>query len=63
MDAELKVGFECPSCGDWVELTDLGLAKPILDKLKEMTAFQRWECGECEERYDTEEGAMECCKE
>ena len=57
------VGLECPSCGDWIPLEDLGLDKPVHEKLKTMPAFQRFECDECGEQHPTEDEANECCEE
>lgn len=47
---KVKTVMVCPHCEEVVDKLDSPLEK-------------RWECGECEEVYEDQDEARECCKE
>ena len=53
-------GIECPECGEFIPTDDLGvvLTPAIIKQLP-----VHYQCGECDELYEDEDEAKECCKE
>ena len=47
MDATKLIGCECEQCGEFTQVPT--------------TLVSKWECSECQELYDSEEEAKECC--